>query len=129
MQDWFDRLPEEDQDEVRDLMGWLQNQTSHTWHKPEFDPLEGEGGISEIRIDLRSAGRPSFYRIYGFFGPTKGTYTFLHATDKDVKNDHNGKRIAREHLGRIQRNDATTHEFDFEGRADSQIDAGTGRPN
>jgi hypothetical protein len=121
VQDWFNALSVEAQEEISDLLGKLQNVTERLWRKPEFDPLEGAGGISEIRPnDIRGDAGSLTYRIYGFFGPGNREYTLLHGVRKTVKNDHDGKRIARNRLVAISEKRATIHEFDFSGDVDSK---------
>ncbi len=114
MQTHFDSLPDAHRDEILDLLGYLQNAIQSLWRRPEFDPLDGEYGISEIRpADIRDDEGVTYYRIYGYFGPCEGEYTFLHLTAKRVKNDRDGKKIARERLDRIRCGKATVHKFEF----------------
>jgi hypothetical protein len=116
VQTWFDGLPEDTQEEIRSLVGHLQNLIASKWRRPEFDPLEGEDGISEIRVpNIRSVRGSITYRIYGFRSPSERFYCFLHGTDKDVTNDREGKRIGRDRLERLRRREATTHKFEFAG--------------
>jgi hypothetical protein len=119
VQAWFDGLPEEARDEIIDLLNVLQKLTNRLWRKPEFDPLRGAGGISELRpadVPLENGGKLELatYRIYGYFGPVGGVYTLLHGVRKGVRNDRRGKTVARNRLGQIERREATTHEFDFQ---------------
>jgi len=118
VQIWFDGLPNEAQDEICDLLRYLRFKTKSKWKKPTFDPLEGEGGISELRLGKISREESGViktytYRIYGFRGPKgfKHSYTFLHGNDKNVRNDKDAKRIAKERLGQIERREATVCEF------------------
>ena len=118
VQTWFFGLPDNAQDEIRDLIRYLRNMTNSRWQKPAFDPLEGGGGISELRPDDVSHEEDGeiktvTYRIYGFFGPKerKNSYTFLHGTDKKERNDKAGKQIAKDRLGQLGRGEATVHEF------------------
>jgi hypothetical protein len=113
-------LPEDVKDEIRDLLGYLQNMTSNLWRRPEFDDLEGAGRISELRpnditVEINGKLEIATYRIYGFFGPTdhQHAYTFLHGTRKIVRNDLHGKRIANNRLDQLERGEATVHEFEF----------------
>jgi hypothetical protein len=118
VQGWFDGLPDDVRDEICDLLQYLRVKTKSKWRKPTFDPLKGEGGISELRagkISREESGviKTYTYRIYGFRGPKefKHSYTFLHANDKNVRNDKDGKRIAKERLRQIERREATVCEF------------------
>ncbi len=114
VQVWFDNLPEDHKDEVLDLLIYLQRVTNSLWRKPEFDPLIGAGDISEIRVpNIRGSKGSTTYRIYGYFGPKKHNYTFLHGTDKKARNDKHGKRIANDRLDELRRGAATVHEFEF----------------
>ena len=120
VQDWFDCLPEDDRDEIASVLNYLRNITNRAWEAlEEFDPLFGEGGISEIRIPQitrleHGVIQKITYRIYGYFGPGKLQYTFLHGTDKKERNDKHGKQIAKIRFGQIQRGNADIHRFSFE---------------
>jgi hypothetical protein len=115
VQNWFNGLPLEAKAEIIDLLQALQVVTAHRWGKPEFDPLKGAGGISEIRPEnVRSESGSETYRIYGFFGPNRREYTLLYGTLKTVRNDHDGKRIARERRDYvILHGNSAIHKFDF----------------
>lgn len=127
MQDWFRRQPVAAQEELADLCQKLSALPRRRWRHPEFDPLEGEGGISEIRLEnFRCSSGTKHYRLYGFFGPSEDEYTLLFGVAKRVRNDRTGKRIARERLARIQVKQATTHEFDFSARDTPTPAPGTG---
>src|SRR5271156_2248189 len=113
VQAWYNELPDDAKDEIRDLLNYLQKLTNKLWRRPEFDGLDGAGGISELRppdIPLEITGELEVvtYRIYGYFGPSYGVYTFLHGVRKDVRNDTHGKRIARDRLRRIELGTAGT---------------------
>jgi len=115
VQVWFNGLSQEARDEIADIFQSLQLVTARRWKRPEFDPLEGEGGISEVRpADIRCDAGCLTYRVYGYFGANSHQYTLLHGTTKLLRNDIHGKRIAKERLARIERGDATVHKFDFE---------------
>jgi hypothetical protein len=130
IQAWYDGLPEAHKSEVVDLLLYLQNVIDRLWTRPFFDPLEGEGGISEIIVpDIRDAQGVAYYRIYGCPGPEKRDYTFLHATNKKVRNDRDGKNTARDRLARLRNQDATVHKFNFEKSSVGEISKGTERKN
>jgi thiamine kinase-like enzyme len=119
VQKWFDGLLPDEQDEIADQFRIMATVNSSLWRRPEFDPLDGED-FSEIRPpDIRSNEGSKTYRVYGFFGPGKHEWTMLHGSEKSVKNDRDGKRIARERLAKIQQSRATTHEFNFSGEPSS----------
>lgn len=116
VQIWFDQLPEEAKDEIRDLLVHLEKMTNRLWRSPEFDPLDGEGGISELRpdnvtVEMDGGLVTLTLRIYGCFSGR--SYIFLHGTRKTVSNDKNGKRIARGRLEQLKRGEATVHSFQF----------------
>ncbi|MGH9790428.1 MAG: hypothetical protein ACRD5W_04390 [Candidatus Acidiferrales bacterium] len=115
VQDWFDSLPETHREEIVSLLAYLQNMVGRLWDRPYFDPLEGEGGTSEIIVpDIRDEHGVAYYRIYGFRGPKEHQYTFLHSTNKKARNDKNGKRIARRRFDEVRRGEAGVHKFSFE---------------
>ena len=67
MQVWFNALPDVAREEIADLFQKLSAVTDRLWTRPIFDPLDGEGGISEIRPrEIRCDEAMSPYRIYGF---------------------------------------------------------------
>jgi hypothetical protein len=118
VQSWFDGLPEDVKDEMGDLLRHLEKMTTSLWRKPEYDPLDGEPFISELRgrsVTIMVDGKLKTFtpRIYGFFGPDPRTYTFLHGTNKNARNDTYGKRIARERLEKLLGGAAAVHEFKF----------------
>ena len=138
VQSWFDGLPLDHKDEIVDLLDYVRNTTGRPWPEKMYDPLKGAGGISEIKVEKIPCERNGklieiTYRMYGFFGPKerKHSYTFLHAWEKNVKNDRLGKKIAKGRLDELLRGgtDAGVRQFDFEGRSDSQTEARPRRPS
>jgi hypothetical protein len=130
VQDWYDGLSIQAQEEITDLVQHLRVKTESRWDRPDFDPLEGEGGISEIRPDnVRGDSGSKTLRVYGIMScPADMSYTFLHGTEKEVKNDRDGKNFAKYRLQQltdesIKRGEPAVHEFDFEGRHYPTIDA------
>jgi len=119
VQSWYNGLPDDAKEEISDLLGYLEKMTSTLWRLPEFDPLNGEGGISELRprnVVLETGGEVEeiTYRLYGFFGPKPlKAYTLLHGARKNEKNDRDGKRIAKWRLGQLEGGRARVHEFEF----------------
>jgi hypothetical protein len=104
-------------------MEHLRVKKASRWDRPDFDPLEGEGGISEIRPDnIRGDSGNTTLRVYGLMGyPDRMSYTFLHGTEKDVKNDRDGKDFAKYRLQQLtaetfRRGKPAVHEFNFEGK-------------
>ena len=137
VQIWFNALPEDpDRYEITDLLDALQKVNDRPWSKEVFDPLEGAGGISEIKIPNIRCERDGkvkslTYRIYGFFGPKnyEHSYTFLHGTEKRVKNDTVGKQIAKGRLDELLGGFGDVHKFEFEERSNSTVAERTHRPN
>ena len=109
VQSWFDGLSEDVRDEVRDIFTYLQVAAITEWKRPRFSLLDD--GVSEIRFSCNSIT----YRIYGCFWPEnlKQSYTLLHGTEKKVRNDIHGKKLAKDKLGQLKRREATTHQFEF----------------
>ena len=116
VQDWFDALLDEERDEARDAIGYLQRQPIELWVKPEYFPL-GDG-LSEIRFKVSSLNK--VYRIYGFFWPRgkRHSYTFLLGHDKKVGNPRHDIAEARKRKANVESGRATTHEFEFQKRTD-----------
>jgi len=115
IQDWYDHLIPEAQDEILNLALHLGRLPMGLWRRPDFDPLEGEGGISELRPkDVRSDSGNTVYRIYGWRSyPKANSYTFLHGTDKEEKNDFEGKEHARRRARQLFDGRAQPHKFNF----------------
>ncbi len=122
VQVWFNNLSLDHRDEVKDRLAYLQVTPRSDWDEPFFDPLEGEGGISEIRFDPIKCVRGKFYyRIYGFFAPEEEeSYNFLHVTNKKSRNDRHGKAIAKRRLRELQDGDAKRHKFDLDTEGPSE---------
>jgi len=143
VQNWFDSLPDEDKWEITDLLDGLQKITDRRWPDEGkdrvFDALQGAGGISEIRfpnIKCVRNGKVKIitYRIYGFFGPYKQCYTFLHGAEKEAKNDKPGKATAKRRLDELQRwglaaGLVSVHKFNVESNANSTTAEGPLRTN
>jgi Gp49-like protein DUF891 len=107
VQEWFDALDDEARDDLLDTLGDLQVLPNHLWLRPKFDQLEDD--ISEI-VGWTASDE---LRIYGYFPGLEQTYTFLNGKTKKVGNDKHGKRIAKDRLKLLRRNEARTHEFKF----------------
>jgi hypothetical protein len=136
VQSWFDGLPQEDKEEIVDLLDRVRNTTSRPWPERIYDPLKGEGGISEIKVENLTREREGkveeiTYRIYGFFGPKhlEHSYTFLHGTEKSVKNDRTGKAIAKGRFDEIERGTAGVQKFNHTRRPVSAVKEEPRRPN
>lgn len=115
VQDWFNGLSLEAREEILNMVLHLERLPMGRWQRPDFSELKGEGGISELRPkDVRCAEGNFVYRIYGLKGyPDSNSYTFLHGTDKDAKNDIEGKGFAKWRVTQLARKEARTHEFSF----------------
>jgi hypothetical protein len=96
--------------EIASLLRPIQKITSSAWGRPFFDPLEGAGGISEIIVpEIRDYNGAAYYRFYGYFGPVAQTYSFLHVVNKKVRNDREGKAIAKYRLDCLQLDDSAKY--------------------
>jgi Phage derived protein Gp49-like (DUF891) len=110
VQAWLDALPGDHLDEIKDRLAVLQVMPRSDWDEPFFDPLTGEGGISEIRFDPIKCQKGKFYyRIYGVFEEEETRYTFLHGSNKRERNDRHGKAIAKRRLGELGTDQARIH--------------------
>src|ERR1700676_2936897 len=76
---WFNNLPEDHRELIKDTLGVLQVTPRSDWEESEnYDPLVGEADISEIRFDpIICASGKFYYRIYGIFDEDEGSYIFL----------------------------------------------------
>ena len=131
VQVWFDKLRIEAKEEIIDLILHMRVRIASQWRLPEFDPLDGEGGISELRPNNIHCEEGSLtYRIYGLRSyPEKLSYTFLYGVRKEVKNDREGKDFAKWRLQQLHQEQFRTgrpaaHTFDFSGKSDSEIGSG-----
>jgi hypothetical protein len=67
VQKWFNGLDLGAQLEIINLVSHLRNRPGGQWARPDFDPLDGEGGISELRpMGIRTSDGNATYRIYGY---------------------------------------------------------------
>jgi hypothetical protein len=122
VQEWFDALSEDEQDETRDTIGYLQHVRLDQWKYPQFEHL-GEG-LSEIRFRVSSLNLT--VRIYGTFWPVgkRFSYTFLLGGNKKVTNDKLGKKEARRRKGLLEKGESTVHEFKFSNESNSEVKKG-----
>jgi hypothetical protein len=123
VQHWFDALLDDERDEAKDTLVYLQVQPRHLWNKPEFEAFDAD--ISEVRFKVLK----KVFRIYGAFWPEgrRLSYTFLLGKNKKRSNDQDGKREAEKRLKRLRSGEANVHEFEFEkesGGAPSKREAG-----
>src|SRR5579863_7183535 len=127
VQAWLDGLQADHRDEIKDRLAELQVTPRDEWEEPLFDPLVGEGGISEIRFDPIKCQRGKFYyRIYGAFEEEEIRYIFLHATNKRERNDRHGKAIAKRRLLELGAGQAKTHPIRLDtGLTDNKTQEGT----
>lgn len=118
VQTWFNSLLEDHRDHIKETLAVMQVMPWSDWDESEnYDPLIGEGGISEIRFaEIISEQGKFCYRIYGFFDEAEGSYIFLHGTNKRKRNDKDGKRIAKQRLADLEAQEGTSsvHEFSMD---------------
>lgn len=128
VQVWFDALNLDAQMEILSMALHLERLPMGRWRRPDYDPLDGEGGISELRPNnIRGSMGSITYRMYGLRGyPNNNSYTFLHGTDKEDKNDLDGKERAKQRLRQLIGRGARIHKFDFTPKTDSDIEKGEG---
>jgi hypothetical protein len=111
VQEWFDSLEDEERDEIVDSLAYLRKQPRHLWKEPGFEAFDPD--ISEIKVKVGALNRT--HRIYGAFWPPgrRHSYTLLIGKNKKVDNDRRGKKEARKRLSKLERKEATVHEFSF----------------
>jgi hypothetical protein len=109
VRDWINGLDEDARDELVDILSYMQVRPNSEWHPENFTAIETQ--LSEIRFGTAD----HWYRIYGFFWPGRRDYTFLNGTEKKVRNDREGKRLAKERRDRLLRGEASIHPFAIQG--------------
>jgi hypothetical protein len=124
IQDWFDSLTLDQKLDIANLCQRLSRMTNVRWTRPEYDPLAGEGGVSELISNVKTDAGTLFGRIYGIrnWKEYSRYYVFLHGTNKEAKNDKEGKAVAKRRLLQLDSNQATVHEFDFQSSIDADIE-------
>ena len=112
VQEWFDGLLEEERDEAKDTLVYLQGVPLTQWAKPEYYPL-GDG-LSEVRFKVNELNR--IYRIYSCFWPkgVRFSYTFLLGNDKKLSNPKHDIAEARKRKNRLEQGKASVNEFIFQ---------------
>ncbi|SRR6266700_766852 len=109
VRDWIRSLTNDELDELFDVLVYMRVRPNSEWPSPQnFKPLEDE--LSEVRFSTED----HWYRIYGFFWPARQNYTFLHCTGKKVKNDRDGKKLAKDRRDQLLNGLARVHPFSFE---------------
>src|SRR6266566_1568366 len=93
VQSWFNSLPEDHRDEVKDRLGFLQVTPRSLWDEPFFDPL---------------------------LAREEKSHKFLHATNKKRRNDKDGKAIAKRRLRQLQNGEAKLHQFNMDPEGPSE---------
>lgn len=79
--EWYVQQDAEVRANVDTTIEFLGTRPRHEWVRPQFDLLSD--GIGEIRIKARSG----HYRLLGYFGPTRLTFTLLKPFHKGRKSD------------------------------------------
>ena len=111
VQNWFNDLLDEEKDDIRDQLAYLQVLPQHLWKGPEFKALGGE--ISEIRLGRGITKK--FFRLYGTFWP-KGvrlSYSVLIGKEKKTSNDRHGKQEAEASMRLLRNGGASVRQFEF----------------
>ena len=83
VQDWYNRLLQDEKDEIQDILGYLQALPRTSWSEPAFEAFDPD--ISEVKIKVNVLKR--IYRIYGTFWPRgeRYVYTFLLGKNNEGK--------------------------------------------
>jgi hypothetical protein len=118
VQEWYDGLPEEERDEIKDTLNYLARLHPSQWRRPEFDKLESP--LHEI--GCKANAKKHWIRIYGVFDKKqRGRFIFLYGNEgKKVKNDKAGKQKALARLSLMEQGKASTHGFVIERRTAQQ---------
>jgi len=112
VQDWYDKLPIDEYEELQDLLNYMADLNS--WTRPEFDKVTPP--LHEIRVKANLANHQ--VRIYGVFDANiRHRFIFLHGvTAKKKDRDKKGQAIALKRLSLLNLKKASTHEFVIESR-------------
>jgi hypothetical protein len=112
VQDWYDKLPIEEHEELQDLLNYMADVES--WTRPEFDKVTPP--LHEVRAKASLANHQ--VRIYGVFDTnTRHRFIFLHGvTAKKKDRDKKGQAVALKRLSLLKLKKASTHEFVIESR-------------
>jgi hypothetical protein len=105
---WINKLSQPARDELVDVLCYMRVSPNNEWLPQHFRLLDD--GISEIRFQ----DADHWLRIYGFFWPDRMCYTMLHGTEKKVKNDKDGKNLAKSRRDELKKREASVHLFSVE---------------
>ncbi len=65
VQEWYSSLSQDEKNEIKDVLGYLQALPRISWSEPAFEAFDPD--ISEVKIKVNVLKR--IYRIYGTFWP------------------------------------------------------------
>jgi hypothetical protein len=83
---WYRAQDGEVRGKIDAVLEHLSNRPRNEWRRPHFDVLSGVcQGLAEIRIKARSGQ----YRMLGYFGPERMTFTLLNGFKKTRESDTN----------------------------------------
>ena len=112
MQEWFDALPYDVKDEIRDTVNHLSAIPVTEWKRPQADK------VRPPLIEIRGKTSGHEIRIYGVFDDeVRARYILLNGNEAKKKGyDGQAQELALKRLGLIKSGKASTHEFAFEKR-------------
>src|ERR1700742_1624304 len=90
VQDWYDRLPIEEYEELQNLLNYMAD--VDTWTRPGFDKVTPP--LHEVRVKAGAANHQ--VRLYGVFdAQVRRRFIFLHGvTAKKKDHDQKGQKVA-----------------------------------
>ena len=78
MQDWYDKLPVEEYEELQDLLNYMADVDN--WTRPEFDKVTPP--LFEVRVKASAANHQ--VRVYGVFDTkVRRRFIFLYGRDSE----------------------------------------------
>ena len=115
VQEWYDSLPDEDYEELQDILNYLGSVDIGGWKRPKFAKVQRP--LYEVRSRANAANHE--IRLYGVFDDTiRGCFLFLHGvTAKKKSHDKKGQDVSLARLGLLKQRKASTHEFIVESRS------------
>lgn len=107
VQEWYDGLPEEEHDELQDVLNYLS--ITEEWKRPRFDKVHPP--LHEIRS--KAAIAKHVIRVYGVFSQdVRRQFVLLFGNEaKKVGYDKKGQNVALSRLSLIKQGKSSTHEF------------------
>jgi hypothetical protein len=112
VQEWYDGLPVEERDEIKDTANYLQSLPITSWQRPEYDKVTPP--LHEI--GCKANVKNHWIRIYGVWDKKiRGRFVMLLGNESKKKGyDKEGQGLALKRFALLEQGKGSTHEFVFE---------------